>query len=27
MKTDQIEKVDFSELKKILEGEGMIKRI
>lgn len=27
MKTDQIDKVDFGDLKKILEGEGMIKRI
>ena len=27
MKTDQIDKVDFAELKKVLEGEGMIKRI
>ena len=27
MKTDQIDKVDFQELKKVLEGEGMIKRI
>lgn len=27
MKTDQIDKVDFQDLKKILEGEGMIKRI
>lgn len=27
MKTDQIDKVDFQELKKELEGESMLKRI
>jgi len=27
MKTDQIDKVDFGDLKKMIEGEGMIKRI
>ena len=27
MKTDQIEKVEFADLKKQIEGDGMIKRI
>jgi hypothetical protein len=27
MKTDQIEKVEFADLKKMIEGEGMLKRI
>jgi len=27
MKTDQIEKVEFADLKKQIEGDGMLKRI